>query len=78
MEYLFPVQTPYEIIDYSFKNISFNIIYSMEKILKDYEIKFQLIKKNYEANYFLANIILTILLLFLKLYIHFIYYFNSN
>ena len=78
MEYLFPVQTPYEIIDYSFKNISFNIIYSMEKTLKDYEIKFQLIKKNYEVNYFQAYIILTILLLFLKLYIHFIYYFNSN
>ena len=78
MEYLFPVQTPYEIIDYSFINISFNIIYSMEKTLKDYEIKFQLIKKNYEVNYFQAYIILTILLLFLKLYIHFIYYFNSN
>jgi len=78
MEYLFPIQTPYEIIDNSYKNISFNIAHSMEEILEDYERQFQLIKKNYEVNYFQANIILIILLLFLKLCIHFIYYFNSN
>jgi len=77
MEYLFPIQTPYEIIDNSYKNISFNIAHSMEEILGDYERKFKLIK-NYEVNYFQANIILIIFLLFLKLYIHFIYHFNSN
>ena len=38
MEYLFPNSTPYEILDYSFVNLSFNVVYSMEKTIKDYEI----------------------------------------
>ncbi len=31
MEYLFPNPSPYEIIDYSFLNISFNVVYSMDE-----------------------------------------------
>ena len=71
MEYLFPVQTPYEIIDYSFKNISFKIVYSMNKLLIDYEHELQLIKKKVEVNYFTAIIILIILLIFFKIYSYF-------
>ena len=74
MEYLFPIKTPYEIIDYSFENISFNIIYSMDKILIDYEQELQLIKKKIEIKHFKATIILIILLIILKIYI----YFNDN
>ena len=35
MEYLFPISTPYEIIDYSFANLSFNVVKSMEKTIKN-------------------------------------------
>ena len=31
MEYLFPIPSPYEIIDYSFINLSFNVAYSLDK-----------------------------------------------
>ena len=67
MEYLFPVQTPYEIVDYSFKNISFNTVYSMDKIFIENEKYLQLINKTIEVKYFKDIIILIILLLFLKL-----------
>jgi hypothetical protein len=33
MNYLFPVPTPYENIDYNISNTVFNIVYSMEKII---------------------------------------------
>ena len=38
MEYEFPDPSPYEIIDYSLLNISFNVIYTMEKYLKLYSL----------------------------------------
>jgi len=37
MEYLFPNQTPYEIIDYSILKISFNVTYSLDHYLKQYQ-----------------------------------------
>ena len=71
MEYLFPVQTPYEMIDYSFKNISFKTVYSMNKLLIDYDHELQLIKIRAEVIYFKAIIILIMLLIFFKIYIYF-------
>ena len=40
MEYLFPKPTPYEILDYSFINLSFNIVYNLDKELKILENQF--------------------------------------
>ena len=37
MEYLFPNPTPYEIIDYSILKISFNVTYSLDHYLKQYQ-----------------------------------------
>ena len=37
MEYLFPIPSPFEIIDYSFIKISFNVAYSMDRELKLFE-----------------------------------------
>ena len=34
MEYLFPNPSPYEIIDYSLVNLSFNIVYSLDQIVE--------------------------------------------
>ena len=76
MEYLFPDQTPYEIKDYSFKNISFKTIYSMNKILIDYENELQMIKIQVELNYFKIIVILIILLIFFKIHIYFKFQFN--
>ena len=39
MEYLFPNPSPYEIIDYSLINLSFNLAFSMDKIIKSNKIK---------------------------------------
>ena len=35
MEYLFPVPSPYEITDNSMINLSYNIVYSMDKLIKN-------------------------------------------
>ena len=46
MEYLFPNPSPYEIIDYSFLNLTYNVIFTMEKKIKIYEKKIlELIKR---------------------------------
>ena len=47
MEYLFPNPSPFEIIDYSLINLSFNVAYYMEEEIKDYKTKYtKIIKKN--------------------------------
>ena len=63
MEKLFPIPTPYEIIDYSLQNLSFDLVYSMDKIIINYEEELKLIRKK---NSFKNNIILIFLLVFLK------------
>ena len=63
MEKLFPIPTPYEIIDYSLQNLSFDLVYSMDKIIINYEEELKLIRKK---NTFKNNIILIFLLVFLK------------
>ena len=45
MEKLFPIPTQYEIIDYSFQNLSFKLVYSMNEIIINYEKELKLIKK---------------------------------
>lgn len=71
MEYLFPIPTSYELIDYNLANISFNVIHSMEKKILIYEKKF---KKIYHFQHLL---LLIIFLLILKLIYDFILYKNS-
>ena len=39
MEYLFQKPSPYEIIDYYFINKSFNVAFTMDKIINNYEIQ---------------------------------------
>lgn len=34
MEYLFPKPSPYEIVDYSILNLSYNIVYSLEEKIR--------------------------------------------
>ena len=47
MEYLFPNPTPYEIIDYSILKISFNVTYSLDLYLKQYQhIIYQMMSKD--------------------------------
>ncbi len=67
MEYLFPNPSPYEIIDYSFLNISFNVVYFMDEKMKDYEN--QLTKKVEKKELFYFEIINFILvtLIFCKI-----------
>ena len=37
MEHLFPIPSPYEIIDYPFINVSFNVVYYQDEIIKNNE-----------------------------------------
>ena len=39
MEYLFQKPSTYEIIDYYFINKSFNVAFTMDKIINNYEIQ---------------------------------------
>ena len=57
MEYLFPIPTPYEIIDYSFTNLSFNIVNSMEKIVDLYELQLRDIRKKIIYIFFFFNLL---------------------
>lgn len=64
MEYLFPIPTKYEIIDYSFSNISFNVVHSMEKIIKINNKNIHLFKKVRDIILFLLIIILFLIKLY--------------
>ena len=61
MEKLFPIPTPYEIIDYSFQNLSFNIVYSLENIIINSQKDLQLIKNKYSLNIIMILIFLLVL-----------------
>ena len=69
MEYLFPKPSPYEIIDYSFINLSFNVVYSMNEQLKLYEKKISHMIAENECFHLEVKLILIFLLIFLKLYL---------
>ena len=70
MEYLFPIPTSYEIVDYNFANISFNVVHSMEKRIAIYQ-------KQFNKLYYFQNILLLIIIfLFIKAISNFIFYRN--
>ena len=50
MEYLFPTPSPYEIVDNSILNISFNIAYLFDKTLKNKNYKKSPSIENYKEN----------------------------
>ena len=68
MEYLFPHPSPYEIVDYSLINISFNITYTMDHQIKEIEQQLsQMLTKN---DFYFFEIIQTLIfiLIICKLY----------
>ena len=65
MEYLFPIPTPYEIIDFSLPNISFNVIKSMEETISKYE---RIIKQFNKIKQLIKFIILNALFFLIKVY----------
>jgi hypothetical protein len=77
MEYLFPIPTPYEIINYSLINISFNIVNSMEKIIKINEINLIFNKKSKIFFRFSLALFLIIFCVLCKIYFNKYYYNNE-
>ena len=76
MEYLFPIPTPYEIVDYNLANISFNVVYSMNKrLILSFTLYENLFNKIY---YFQKLLLLLIFFLFLKFIYNFNFYRNNN
>ena len=67
MDYLFPIPTPYEIIDYSISNLSFNVIHSMETLI---ELNDENLKKMYKTCILQRIIIINMFLIFLKINIY--------
>ncbi len=69
MEYLFPAPSPYEIIDYSYFNLSFNVVYSMNAIINNLTNN---IKSIHLYNYFywseLYPFLIIIFMLIIKFY----------
>ena len=58
MEYLFPLPTPYEIIDFSFVNISFNLSYSLNlELFKSETIRTHMIMKSESFHLLLSLLI---------------------
>ena len=67
MNYLFPVPTPYENIDYYISNVAFNVVHSMENSIKLYEENYKTISKKYELFHLEILLLLIILFLFFKI-----------
>ena len=77
MEYLFPNPTPYEIIDYSILKISFNVTYSLDSYLKQYQqIIYQMISENDFYN-LKEYIILFFVMVYFKIQYKVKYYYNE-
>ena len=68
MEYLFPIPSPYEIIDNTLKNISFNLSYSLENIIKALENKKTQMITRKVILFSGKNLIFIFLLILTKLY----------
>jgi len=67
MEYLFPIPSKYEILDYSILNISFNISHTMHEEIKQYEKQMKRLK---DFNFFKFNFLFIFInfMIFFKLY----------
>lgn len=68
MEYLFPKPSPYEIIDYSFINLSFNIAYTLDNIININEIKLSHSITKKECFILMVSLLLIFFCFFLKLF----------
>ena len=68
MEYLFPKPSPYEIIDYSFINLSFNIAYTLDNIININEIKLSHTITKKECLILMVSLFLIFFCFFLKLF----------
>jgi hypothetical protein len=68
MEYLFQNASPYEIIDNSLINISFNIFKSMEKTINLYEKHIEELLKNKHKNHFISFLLMLFFLVIFKIY----------
>ena len=66
MEYLFPIQSPYEISKDSFINISFNLSYSMDNIIKINEKKLLSSHEKQKSLYLDNELIIIIILMIFK------------
>jgi len=67
MEYLFPTPSPYEIIDYSAINLSYNIAYIMDEKLRIYENEIKNSKNIISIISIKYNILIIILFLVIKI-----------
>ena len=65
MEYLFQKPSLYEIIDYSFINKSFNVAFTMDKIINNYEIQLSKTITKKEC----LNLIIMLILVFISFYL---------
>ena len=78
MEYLFPLPTPYEIINYSFVNITFNLTYSLNmELFKSETIRTHMIMKS-KCFQFSLLIIIFFIVLFFKYYIQKLFFKIEN
>lgn len=68
MEYLFPIPSPYEIIDYSFINLSFNVAYSLDNEMKKSKIMISHMITKKECFYLFISIISFFFVVFVKLF----------
>ena len=66
MEYLFPNPSPFEIIDYSLINLSFNVAYYMEEEIKDYKTKYTKIIKKIEFYKLVTIFVIFTFMIFIK------------
>jgi len=75
MEYLFPIPSPYEIIDNSILNLSYNIAYTLNKIININHKKLAHSITKKEFFYRELNHILIFILIFFKVYYKYIYFY---
>ena len=68
MEYLFQKPSPYEIKDYSFINKSFNVVFTMDKIINNYEIQLSKTITKKECLNLMIMLILVFISFYLKLF----------
>ena len=68
MEYLFPNPSSYEIEDKSFLNLSFNLSYSMDKLIRIKEKQILNMITKEEFNHLISNFLIIFLLIILKIH----------
>ena len=78
MEYLFPNPSPYEIIDYSFINISFNIAYSFNEQIKQHTKRISHMMTKKDCLNLEIKLILFFVLIFFKMYFKYLNFIKQN